>query len=1054
MKFLNLILFLFVSPVIFCQSTIEMPKVAAMTPDAAALARYGEMPVDYSTGVPNISIPLFNIKSQKIDIPVSLSYHAGGIKVQDVATPTGLGWTLSSIGCISFFIAPNGMATTGGPTKAYLDNYAVQNPGLLMADFLRILKTQNLNPERYFFNLGNGKSGVFRKDYVTGEIRQLPYSNCKIEQVSTGFRITDVDGTIFIFDLPFSEDAGFEGIASTIYLTKIISSDLKDTVTISYTRGNSAMNYRGYTLAMEYGPWIEFICDGTGQVEGRSWISQCKPNETFKDIRQPGSYAIPTKLMNISTITTSEAQYNFNYLDDRQDLSKTRLVSIEITDRILNKRVKRIEFEHGYFGSSGANNLRLKLSGIKIFGQSGTLKSEDYQFKYNSMELPPYSTIYNASFQEDYWGYYTGRIGNGPIPEVFLPAIRRGIGSSFREPDHYYAKACMLEEIKYPTGGKTIFEFEPNQSATNIYNYSQESGWENYSNKNVGGFRIKQIRSYHSDNTLAFKKTYDYGAGGIAKEINREMFWMPQRYLFAARTAQWDTPYNSEAFERYRDTYYGNPTSPLSVFNSLPVVYLDVTEYLGDQANNTGKNEYSYSLPRSLSDSYITPPHPYSARDYYLHDRGTEQPLLQSKSRYKNDNGTYALTARTSNVYTTFRQNEFNSGLFLIAPTTYIPYNVSDIDAFIFEEYLFGNIYQYGVNFYYEDARMHEDVDLLTKTYEELDGGTTIKTYSYANLDHLQPTSGTVENSKKEQVITTMKYPADFPGVEPYATMVSRHIWNPVIEKSISKAGIHLSSSKTNYGFWNGNAWAPAADIIVPRSLETKTLDNDYEKRLDYTSYTTDGNIKEAAKEADVPTSYIWGYGGKYAIAVATNAHYEQVFATSFETDDGEFIGSGSSWSSEAVTGKRCMSLSGSAYFLVNKQMPAGTYDFSFWMKGGNVPAVEAGTIVNSSRVLMPNGWYLCSYRVALNGSQVVRIAAGGNSLLIDEIRLLPENAQMQTYTHLPQVGMTSQTDSKGRISYYEYDSLNRLKLVRDQEGNIIKKICYNLAGQVEDCTD
>jgi hypothetical protein len=63
----------------------------------------------------------------------------------------------------------------------------------------------------------------------------------------------------------------------------------------------------------------------------------------------------------------------------------------------------------------------------------------------------------------------------------------------------------------------------------------------------------------------------------------------------------------------------------------------------------------------------------------------------------------------------------------------------------------------------------------------------------------------------------------------------------------------------------------------------------------------------------------------------------------------------------------------------------------------------------------------------------------------------LPD-AQVTTYTYEPMVGMTSQTDAKGMTVYYEYDAFQRLKLIRDQNNNIIKTYCYNYAGQVTDC--
>ena len=59
----------------------------------------------------------------------------------------------------------------------------------------------------------------------------------------------------------------------------------------------------------------------------------------------------------------------------------------------------------------------------------------------------------------------------------------------------------------------------------------------------------------------------------------------------------------------------------------------------------------------------------------------------------------------------------------------------------------------------------------------------------------------------------------------------------------------------------------------------------------------------------------------------------------------------------------------------------------------------------------------------------------------------------MTTYAYEPLVGITSQCDVNNKISYYIYDGLQRLVLIRDQDKNIVKKICYNYAGQAENCT-
>ena len=53
-------------------------------------------------------------------------------------------------------------------------------------------------------------------------------------------------------------------------------------------------------------------------------------------------------------------------------------------------------------------------------------------------------------------------------------------------------------------------------------------------------------------------------------------------------------------------------------------------------------------------------------------------------------------------------------------------------------------------------------------------------------------------------------------------------------------------------------------------------------------------------------------------------------------------------------------------------------------------------------------------------------------------------NTQVTTYTYDPLIGVTSMTDPKGYTIYYEYDEFNRLKQVKDADGNILSNNQYN----------
>src|SRR5687767_3004390 len=93
------ILFCFSCSLILAQSpnfNISFPS-----PNAASLGLYGEVPVSLHNGVANISIPMYEINEGPIKLPVSLSYHASGVRPDVHPGWVGNGWTLNCGGMIT-----------------------------------------------------------------------------------------------------------------------------------------------------------------------------------------------------------------------------------------------------------------------------------------------------------------------------------------------------------------------------------------------------------------------------------------------------------------------------------------------------------------------------------------------------------------------------------------------------------------------------------------------------------------------------------------------------------------------------------------------------------------------------------------------------------------------------------------------------------------------------------------------------------------------------------------------------------------------------------------
>lgn len=66
-------------------------RYAVYPPNVASLGQYLDHPVELSTGVPNINIPIYTLEEGDIKLPISLSFHAKGIPVNSLASWVGTG---------------------------------------------------------------------------------------------------------------------------------------------------------------------------------------------------------------------------------------------------------------------------------------------------------------------------------------------------------------------------------------------------------------------------------------------------------------------------------------------------------------------------------------------------------------------------------------------------------------------------------------------------------------------------------------------------------------------------------------------------------------------------------------------------------------------------------------------------------------------------------------------------------------------------------------------------------------------------------------------------
>lgn len=71
------------------------------SPEAGTLGTFGTVPVSHYTGVPDISIPLYDVKVGNFTLPLTARYHLSSVKPHTPPTTLGLGWVLDAGGYIS-----------------------------------------------------------------------------------------------------------------------------------------------------------------------------------------------------------------------------------------------------------------------------------------------------------------------------------------------------------------------------------------------------------------------------------------------------------------------------------------------------------------------------------------------------------------------------------------------------------------------------------------------------------------------------------------------------------------------------------------------------------------------------------------------------------------------------------------------------------------------------------------------------------------------------------------------------------------------------------------
>lgn len=626
--------------------------ITGNTPEANMQINSITNPVDYSTGLANINIPLFEVKSRGKIIPISLSYNHNGLKAQQYSKWIGLGWNLN--GEISITRSIKGKEDKLNDVyKDDLINYVEgSREWYSKCYYIATTRSNDSEPDIFYYKLlDRSGSFILHKEVSDGAVKAvtIPYDPIKIEIIDNGngLKIIDDNGNAYTFNVK-------EGTVSSSNV------DIPDLITswkcssIYDSQGNNLFGFEYKTCATEKNGIA--LLDRIIEDNPTNWHNARVdiPNISFNNKTY---YAQWTQMYN-NNGDPFYGEYNFSIsrntpvdptdihkpdlptpqerLIDFQTLYPKRLSKIKVNDQVLLELItnnygvlesismlgKTISFDNQLFTEDNIyNNVDDKCPILNSLLISADNKTEKYNFDYYGTP-PPKPDPMEMNYTNDFWGnnttgttgttgqFYSVTINHKrdliPQKELMCDADDKIYDSGFcSSGEDKTSTDGVLKLIINPLGGKTEFIYESNayikdkrpaqtlQLDIDSYPYDTKVQYS-------GGLRIKEIK-YSDPNGAKLTRSFKYG------QLRKEDDWWyvnesdPENGLGIITRQinisdlvdlQWNYVLNSQGYP------WDNSITRLrkiyaspkgsTTFNSTPVVYNRVTEYI-EKVNEAGE---------------------------------------------------------------------------------------------------------------------------------------------------------------------------------------------------------------------------------------------------------------------------------------------------------------------------------------------------------------------------------------------------------------------------------------------------------------------------------
>ena len=1063
------------------------------------------------TGSLNVAVPLYNVTSGSLSLPVTAVYQTNGVKVKDIKTELGMNWHLVAGGEISRQVRglPDDVKkdnlsnarlgwlynTNGAKINAFTianDNSTVvctdetADNNYITTNFSDLSDTE---PDIFNINApGLSCQFVFNNGHV---IKTIPYQDLKIT-----YDTDPTTGAVLAFTVVNDKGVTYTFGATGPDAALMIEKETRKAInpgTVSYFKRAYDQYLNGITFNRAWKlNGMTSIAGGGIFVNYKAGVK--KVYSTPVSVVMPGAssatnqYAISTNF----TPLLIDRVFVGNYDDIRTFTLEFHKAGN--TYSYIEGMGRTASF--GYQGLTATGTDRAFLKSIYLsgggakrtfnFGYSG-LTYDVVDVNTGNITTPASLTLPDSTSKEiDYWGYYNASSATSLVPQIYINPANTAIeryrnvapGSSASSYAYTISGTSRDAALSGAING-SLNRITSDLGDTTTVEYELNSFYDNTAGAVVqgGGIRVKKITASDgitASNNIVANYSYLIPSTGVSsgKAISMPAYAFTTPYTGSGTVAaKW-----ASSTIRSEDDLSNEDES--IVYNFVKV-----------SRTGTGNILYEYAVPATSWDSSALPDwtlttvysgrvscgtatfasnqannYPYPQNPNFDFERGLVKKIStfnEAGQQTSEESYTYQRSYATPTIITGFKFDNNTS-----SARNYAKYS----------------IYAGTSELIAQQTKKVFDLPALTS----FQTGTT--TYNYAGTAHKLLTSTEATNSDGSITRSYIKYVKDYNttlGTDSMANALYRlkqkNINVPIEQYQQVQRGMNTvttSAGLTLYKYFDAfsSTEKPSQSLqfVSPAGVtdfqpsgitsNTFTRDSRYVVRSNYLAYDALGVPQSVDDNRHNVMTTFTDFSNNRPFVAIKNAMAKEVAFNSF---DNAYLKPGFTYTDTTRSlndrnGFAAVTIKPTSIIrdTITKSGLANNYIFSIWVNttaaGSIAVQVTDGTLTNNVSLVVPNTagkWQYQETRVPvanLNATFTVKLTPNANTL-VDDVLFYPENAQVGTTAYNVALAKASETNSNGVSVYYNYDEHGRLKFVYDQDKNIVKKNTYVAKGSASD---